>query len=109
MDDESARGSWWKTLPGVLTAVGALVTALVGGVVGLKQAGIIFSEGKPPAQGGVGNAAQSVAPPRRDAARLSNAHAPPWPSMHAAAPLGDRRGPAGRPPAGSGEAAPCMG
>ena len=47
MDDESTRGSWWKTLPGVLTAVGALVTALMGGVVGLKQAGIIFSEGKP--------------------------------------------------------------
>jgi hypothetical protein len=44
MGDESTSGSWWKTLPGVLTAIGALITAIVGGVVGLKQAGLIFPE-----------------------------------------------------------------
>jgi len=65
MDDESSRGSWWKTLPGVLTAVGALITALVGGVVGLKQAGIIFTEARPPAQGDVGRADRPVALPQR--------------------------------------------
>jgi hypothetical protein len=39
--------------PGGADGCWCLVTALVGGVVGLKQAGIIFSEGKPPAQGEV--------------------------------------------------------
>jgi hypothetical protein len=32
--------SWWQTLPGLVTAVAALITAVVGAIVGLYQAGI---------------------------------------------------------------------
>jgi hypothetical protein len=83
MDDDSSRGSWWKTLPGVLTAVGALVTALVGGVVGLKQAGIIFTEAKPPVQGEMGRADRPVALPQHAGPEPPSATAP----QSAAAPL----------------------
>jgi hypothetical protein len=67
MDDESTAGSWWKTLPGVLTAIAALVTAVVGGVVGLKQAGIIWGqpsagEARPPAHGEAGRNDRTVTP-----------------------------------------------
>ena len=43
MGEESGRGSWWMSLPGVLTAIAALLTAVVGGVVALKQAGLIYN------------------------------------------------------------------
>ena len=38
--DENGKG-FWTTLPGILTAVAALITALTGLLVGLQQAGII--------------------------------------------------------------------
>jgi hypothetical protein len=34
---ESSSGSWWKTLPGVLTAVAGLLTAVTGLVVAINQ------------------------------------------------------------------------
>ncbi len=37
---ESPRGSWWATLPGVLTALAGVVTALAGLVGALHQAGV---------------------------------------------------------------------
>jgi hypothetical protein len=77
MDDDWSRGGWWKTLPGVLTAVGALVTALVGGVIGLKQAGIIFTGAKPQSQGEVGRADRPVALPQRPGPEAPSATAPP--------------------------------
>lgn len=40
-DDGRSDRSWWQTLPGVLTAVAALVTAITGLIVGLSQAGIL--------------------------------------------------------------------
>ncbi len=39
MGDESK--SFWSTLPGIITAVTGLITATVGGIVGLNQAGLI--------------------------------------------------------------------
>ena len=41
--------SFWSTLPGIITAVTGLITATVGGIVGLNQAGLIGSS-KPESQ-----------------------------------------------------------
>jgi hypothetical protein len=32
--------NWWQTLPGLVTAAAALITAVAGAIVGLYQAGI---------------------------------------------------------------------
>jgi hypothetical protein len=37
MAEEPRAGSWWKTLPGVLTAVAGLITAVTGLIVALHQ------------------------------------------------------------------------
>ena len=37
MPEDSRSGSWWKTLPGVLTAVAGLITAVTGLIVALHQ------------------------------------------------------------------------
>src|SRR5438045_2903889 len=42
--------SFWKSLPGVLTAVAAVVTAIGGIIAVLLQAGLIGGTGKTPAQ-----------------------------------------------------------
>ncbi|HYB44051.1 MAG TPA: hypothetical protein VEL75_19885, partial [Candidatus Methylomirabilis sp.] len=42
MDDGAkSNGSWWRTLPGVLTAAAATITALAGLLVALHQSGLI--------------------------------------------------------------------
>ena len=91
MDDDSSRGSWWKTLPGLLTAVGALVTAVVGGVVGLKQAGIIFTEAKPPAQSEVARADRAIALPQHPGPEPPSATAPPSGAASLSAPTPSAR------------------
>jgi hypothetical protein len=48
MSDEEKSKSWWYTLPGVLTGAAAVVTALAGLVVALKQTGL-FGPEVPPA------------------------------------------------------------
>ena len=40
-DDGKEAGSWWKTLPGVLTGIGSTVAAVAALVVALSQAGLI--------------------------------------------------------------------
>lgn len=40
IDSPSKRGSFWKTAPGVLTALATLLTAIVGLIAGLNQLGI---------------------------------------------------------------------
>jgi len=39
MDDKSGSTTWWQTLPGILTAVAALLTAVGGLVLAFHQAG----------------------------------------------------------------------
>ncbi|WP_022949760.1 hypothetical protein [Methylohalobius crimeensis] len=41
--NSSSKQSWWHTLPGVLTAIAGLITAVTGLFVGLQQAGF-FSD-----------------------------------------------------------------
>lgn len=48
MDDESTGRGWWKTLPGILTALAAVVTAVTGLVVGLHQVGFFRGADEPP-------------------------------------------------------------
>ena len=43
VDNPNKPHSWWLTLPGVLTAVAAVITAITGLLVGLNQAGLLSS------------------------------------------------------------------
>lgn len=40
MGDEPKSKGWWQTLPGILTAIAAIITAVTGLIVALHQAGI---------------------------------------------------------------------
>jgi hypothetical protein len=40
MTTEQRPTSWWQTLPGILTAAGAIITAVTGLVIALNQAGL---------------------------------------------------------------------
>ena len=42
--------SWWQTLPGVMTALGAIITALTGLLVALNQAGLIGAQQPTPSR-----------------------------------------------------------
>ncbi|MFD1211307.1 hypothetical protein ACFQ36_04545 [Arthrobacter sp. GCM10027362] len=52
MPEDKADGgkpaSWWTTLPGLLTAVAAVITAVTGLLVGLSQAGLLGRSGSGP-------------------------------------------------------------
>lgn len=47
-DSETPQGSWWRTLPGLLTAIAGILTAFTGLIVGLHQAGLLHSGGGHP-------------------------------------------------------------
>jgi hypothetical protein len=47
MSDEEKGRSWWYTVPGVITSLAAAVTAVVGLVVAIKQAGWFEPESRP--------------------------------------------------------------
>jgi hypothetical protein len=48
MPNDPASPSWWQTLPGVLTAVAALITAIAGLLAVLVQTGVLYRRGDPP-------------------------------------------------------------
>ena len=48
IDDAKKSGSWWQTLPGILTAVGTVITALAALIVALCQAGVLVCKTEPP-------------------------------------------------------------
>jgi hypothetical protein len=50
MGEGPSRQNWWQTLPGILTAVAALITALTGAIVGLYQVGVFTGGGRPALQ-----------------------------------------------------------
>ena len=62
-DPEARSRSWWATLPGILTALAAIITALAGLFAVLGQQGVLG--GKPPAAAtlGVSPTAAAQAPP----------------------------------------------
>lgn len=65
--DEKARGSWWQTVPGILTALAGTITAVAGLLVVLHQVGLLGNKEKP------------AVPPTAfsgDATRRSEAHVP---------------------------------
>lgn len=74
MPADPPRQSFWTTLPGILTGIAALVTAVTGLIVGVSQSGWLRSSAAPPAAGRAeGRAATAVAsppdePPGREAA-----------------------------------------
>jgi hypothetical protein len=41
MSDPQGSGSWWKTLPGILTATAGIITAVTGLIVALNQVGVL--------------------------------------------------------------------
>jgi hypothetical protein len=41
MPPEDKQGSWWQTVPGVITAVGSLLVAVTGLIIALNQAGLL--------------------------------------------------------------------
>ncbi len=48
MDESSgSKGSWWQTLPGILTATAGLLTAIAGLVVVFSQIGLLGGAGRP--------------------------------------------------------------
>ena len=47
MSSNEQSGGFWRTLPGVLSAIAALVTALTGLVIGLNQIGLFGSDDTP--------------------------------------------------------------
>jgi hypothetical protein len=65
MDEEKPQ-SWWKTLPGILTATAGFITAVSGLVLALHQAGIFEKKGLPtpePKSGQVRDRDQPQKPP----------------------------------------------
>jgi hypothetical protein len=48
--DKPQSPSWWQTLPGITTAMGAIITAFTGLLIALNQAGIIGVQGQPGSQ-----------------------------------------------------------
>ena len=44
MDEPSTARSWWATLPGILTALAAIITALAGLLAVLGEQGVLSSK-----------------------------------------------------------------
>jgi hypothetical protein len=69
---EDARGGWWTTLPGLLTAAAALLTAVTGLAVALNQMGVVGEPSEP----GSATVSTSSETPTPDAAEVA-----PTPSL----------------------------
>ena len=54
MAEEPKPDSWWRSLPGILTAIAAIITAIGGFILALNQAGLIggIKEAPPHVQSG---------------------------------------------------------
>jgi hypothetical protein len=50
MAEQPKPQSWWQTLPGILTAAAAIITAITGLVVALHQVGFFRNDGQRPIQ-----------------------------------------------------------
>jgi len=90
MTDDAGKsdGSWWRTVPGVLTATATIITALTGLLIALHQSGLIGGGDK-------------ASPPRPPVEARSDPTARPEPSPPTTSPE-----PAGKATEGSSTAAP---
>ena len=81
MGQGPSQQNWWQTLPGILTATAAVITALTGAIVGLYQVGVFTGGGRPAPQ-----AHSTTAPQAQPTVpQGSNASAPsPMPVSNAA-------------------------
>lgn len=48
MGADDKQGSWWQTVPGVITGVGTLLGALTGLIIALNQAGVLHGPSAAP-------------------------------------------------------------
>jgi hypothetical protein len=60
MAEEVKSTSWWQTLPGVLTAIAAAITAVSGLIAALYQAGLVGKKDAPPPSRTAAPAGQEV-------------------------------------------------
>lgn len=77
--EPALKRSWWRTLPGMLTAVAGLITAVTGLLLALSEGGLLFHR-KEHGIGGTGPTPEQRAP-------LPMPRAPSPPEEHAAGPL----------------------
>jgi hypothetical protein len=86
-EDRKPEGSWWRTVPGILTAAAGTITAVTGLIVALQQSGLLGGGDKPPPPSNVESRADmsataatpSQAPPT-PTATVATASAPAKPS-----------------------------
>jgi hypothetical protein len=62
MADDTKTTGFWQTVPGILTALAAIITAVAGLLIALYQAGLLSSPKSPPPNANSPNAAALVAP-----------------------------------------------
>jgi len=85
-DEPGKSGSWWATLPGLMTAAAAVITAVTGLVVVLAQNGIIGSKSTPAAvdKADASRSVAAKAPGASESARPAAQAAASGPSQAAA-------------------------
>lgn len=54
MSEDKQAGSWWKTLPGIMTGMATMLTAIGGLILTLHQTGIIGNANSPQSQNTTG-------------------------------------------------------
>ena len=67
MAGDEKPGSWWQTLPGVLTAIAGFIAAVSGLILALNQAGLLGGANDKQAQGPPGPAATTAPAPHPEA------------------------------------------
>ena len=50
MDKETDKGSWWKTLPGILSGIAGVLAAVTGLIVALSQSGLFGEKNSKPGE-----------------------------------------------------------
>jgi len=65
--EPSKPQSWWQTLPGILTAVAAIITAATGLIVALNQAGVFSQKSNTVSTGSTADVALSAGAPVKPA------------------------------------------
>lgn len=65
-ESQKSKGSWWQTVPGILTATAGTITAVTGLIVALHQAGLFGGGDTPGLQPGV----ESKSPPIESARNI---------------------------------------
>jgi hypothetical protein len=93
MPAEQSSG-WWRTLPGVVTAIAGLLTAVTGLVLGLHEIGVLWApEPAPPSvagdvEDGAGDGAGPTQPPASAASSSSSPTTSSGPLYETTVPLG---------------------